>query len=817
MAYTASQPVNEVPGFARVGEAVRKGILKVTTPLFGTPENPTTFGKVMNFIDEASAYGTMAGPAAAVGRIRFAAHPVRGPRIVDARFLGSETLPLSNRLAASGMVAAPKSMFSNSPGGIAMVARDGNVILPREADVRLYRSERIRLPNGRSVPLSDIPAIASNIDASSASLAQKQAAVAKLNEAATPYWMYWMYEKDIADANATLARFRSGGRWYDNANVRNYDVLARGDAATVVGNPIGTRYQVGQTVFSPNHVSAMSRDRFIKDPRLFDVYNDGYLPYQSMTFTAAPKLVKGKSVTPVMRVTDHHETVRGPTGSLVYGGSDLKLPHTEYRTYDRTYHVGRDIPYFNFKANEPGGVDLMYMLDNGTPVVRNQGSYSASVAVQQASKGGDSPHRNFRNFLATDKVPDSIFGYPVVQREEDYTPEDLEFFRKNPKAAGFYDLGDDEIEEDVPQQAAKAGGTKKVSYDDLRRLADTKYAKDADPIKAAVYSLPPEVVSATVDSFGGNIDRAARPVYLHKDAEGWVTGYSTTNSGDALDPGTDVSSGKFKAVLVPFVRFGKGGKPEYTEDRAMAQKWYDESGQHYGKFDMDFTSEAAKKRSVDRFNAASWLVHREQQLRYQPVFDKMKAEANAARLGKLWANAVKATGGNTNGMAKVFYAMTGESAPNQRGASDTEISNGYRVRLAVHGNETRRKKENPHNKGLADTYTNLGTLEKDSDVIQNYKWGTGPGTNWFDVATMQPRYEAIVRDPTALATTRSLIVDAARFLNGELSVPGLPNDAYHYGDGRKGLVSDAKGLSTAEMKAIGPLPKNFRVGRKKGR
>lgn len=482
MAYTASQPVNEVPGFARVGEAVRKGILKVTTPLFGTPENPTTFGKVMNFIDEASAYGTMAGPAAAVGRMRFAAHPVRGPRIVDARFLGSETLPLSNRLAASGTVAAPKSMFSNSPGGIAMVARDGNVILPREADVRLYRSERIRLPNGRSVPLSDIPAIASNIDASSASLAQKQAAVAKLNEAATPYWMYWMYEKDIADANATLARFRSGGRWYDNANVRNYDVLARGDAATVVGNPIGTRYQVGQAVFSPNHVSAMSRDRFIKDPRLFDVYNDGYLPYQSMTFTAAPKLVKGKSVTPVMRVTDHHETVRGPTGSLVYGGSDLKLPHTEYRTYDRTYHVGRDIPYFNFKANEPGGVDLMYMLDNGTPVVRNQGSYSASVAVQQASKGGDSPHRNFRNFLATDKVPDSIFGYPVVQREEDYTPEDLEFFRKNPKAAGFYDMEDGAMGSSTPQQLSDGGVPRPVVPSTVQRqtVAPVSYGARED-------------------------------------------------------------------------------------------------------------------------------------------------------------------------------------------------------------------------------------------------------------------------------------------------------------------------------------------------
>jgi hypothetical protein len=48
------------------------------------------------------------------------------------------------------------------------------------------------------------------------------------------------------------------------------------------------------------------------------------------------------------------------------------------------------------------------------------------------------------NFLATDEVPESIFGIPVVAREEDYTPEDLAFFRKHPEAGGYYDLGDGE-------------------------------------------------------------------------------------------------------------------------------------------------------------------------------------------------------------------------------------------------------------------------------------------------------------------------------------------------------------------------------------
>ena len=165
---------------------------------------------------------------------------------------------------------------------------------------------------------------------------------------------------------------------------------------------------------------------------------------------------------------------------------------------------------------------------------------------------------------------------------------------------------------------AAGGGAAKISYEDIRKLADTTYKGD---IRAAVYSLDPKVVTATVDSFGGNIDRTNRPMYVHRDKDGKITGYSTTNSGDALDRGVK-PEGRFQSVLVPFVRQGKDG-PEYTEDYNVAQKWYDESGQHYGKFDMDFTTPEAKARSIDRFNAASWLVHREQQLRYQPEFDRL--------------------------------------------------------------------------------------------------------------------------------------------------------------------------------------------------
>lgn len=50
------------------------------------------------------------------------------------------------------------------------------------------------------------------------------------------------------------------------------------------------------------------------------------------------------------------------------------------------------------------------------------------------------------NFLATDKVPDTIFGIPIVSREEDYTEEDAMFFRDHPEAGGYYDMGDEDNE-----------------------------------------------------------------------------------------------------------------------------------------------------------------------------------------------------------------------------------------------------------------------------------------------------------------------------------------------------------------------------------
>lgn len=74
-----------------------------------------------------------------------------------------------------------------------------------------------------------------------------------------------------------------------------------------------------------------------------------------------------------------------------------------------------------------------------------------SVDVQQDRKGGEA----FSNFLASDDVPGTLFGIPVVS--QGYTDEDLEFFKRNPKAAGFYDLGDGGGEEPPPEGPPPAG------------------------------------------------------------------------------------------------------------------------------------------------------------------------------------------------------------------------------------------------------------------------------------------------------------------------------------------------------------------------
>ena len=117
-----------------------------------------------------------------------------------------------------------------------------------------------------------------------------------------------------------------------------------------------------------------------------------------------------------------------------------------------------------------------------------------------------------RNFLATDKVPETIFGIPVVSRKEDYTEEDLAFFREHPEAGGYYDLEGDEPE----SQADEMGGD---SSEHLKR--------------------------------NGNLSPLGRKRYLFRDRNGKVEAYGTQDSVVMLD------SDRGEYVAIPTIVDGR--------------------------------------------------------------------------------------------------------------------------------------------------------------------------------------------------------------------------------------------------------------------
>ena len=95
--------------------------------------------------------------------------------------------------------------------------------------------------------------------------------------------------------------------------------------------------------------------------------------------------------------------------------------------------------------------------------------------------------RNMANFLATDKVPDTIFGIPVVSRREDYTEEDIAFFREHPEAGGYYDMGEGTREDGTVEGApVQADVPVRPGVDVDRAIRETQdHANTADSFIAA--------------------------------------------------------------------------------------------------------------------------------------------------------------------------------------------------------------------------------------------------------------------------------------------------------------------------------------------
>lgn len=81
--------------------------------------------------------------------------------------------------------------------------------------------------------------------------------------------------------------------------------------------------------------------------------------------------------------------------------------------------------------------------------------------TRQDAKSGQKSTSRLASFLATDDVPPTLFGIPVVQSEADYSEKDLAFFRKHPEAGGYYSMGDGEPQDSKgagPRQTVFKGG-----------------------------------------------------------------------------------------------------------------------------------------------------------------------------------------------------------------------------------------------------------------------------------------------------------------------------------------------------------------------
>ena len=435
-----------------------------------------------------------------------------------------------------------------------------------------------------------------------------------------------------------------------------------------------------------------------------------------------------------------------------------------------------------------------YFGQGAEPVLR-------STDVRQDSKGGE----DFSNFLATDRVPDTIFGIPVVSRRGDYTEEDIAFFRANPRAGGYYDMGDEETE--PGSQGAVGGGRGKrvVGYPE----SEYEYTREKNPTR-----IDPNDIKGTGVSFT-DADRVRVPEERLGEYGKWLDRIA------ALDP-----TMKEQRLVPPDWRTN----PEWKE----FQRDYD-----YGAAFMAGVEVPTEKASDGRYHlsdAGKLPTHptfsKESYYARDPRWSGLAGEwtkegnyvpgelesrrrllrAPSDDLRDLWNRAVKSTG-NLDGMARTFAAMAGESSLSQRGATAEQISNGHLARLIVHANETDRYNKNPANYRKR---TVLDTTNSASHVLSKYKWGTGPGANWFDSSKMEPRFDLINSDPVAAKTARILIMNVARFLNGDLKGKDwLPSDAISYGDGPKGLMPDREEIKPEENR-IGPMPRGFRIGRKKG-
>lgn len=217
--------------------------------------------------------------------------------------------------------------------------------------------------------------------------------------------------------------------------------------------------------------------------------------------------------------------------------------------------------------------------------------------VHLDDKGGDN-FGTFRNFLATDDVPESIFGIPVVQDKSQYTEKDLEFFRKNPKAAGFYDLGDEEVDEDVPQQAAKSKPSRGAYPGSLNNPGNVEKRKerrqgevDSPSERFAKFATPQDGLREMAD--------AIRQIAEVKLAEKGLP-FTVRNFAGVYAPSTENDTAKYVADISADSGFGPDEELHRFDEGDMARLLksvvrFESGAPHSTWFTDEEYAEAAKK------------------------------------------------------------------------------------------------------------------------------------------------------------------------------------------------------------------------------
>lgn len=215
-----------------------------------------------------------------------------------------------------------------------------------------------------------------------------------------------------------------------------------------------------------------------------------------------------------------------------------------------------------------------------------------------------------RSFLATDRVPETIFGIPVVSRPEQYTEADLAFFREHPEAGGYYDLGDGAPE--TPRQASKAG----------------------DAIEGATLSDD-------------------RPMHFFRDDDGKIAGYGTTRSIVHED------NGKF-FVIPTILDDGAGGTRAVGDSDAIG--WYSETGEHWGGYRTRKAAETAAEALHEKHQKMYGKKWNEYvQLNWDDIADSVKSDPGVAALRRLRTGPYPGSWNNPGNVQKGEAEYDGES------------------------------------------------------------------------------------------------------------------------------------------------------------